>query len=123
MPAIQQELNKLIERTNIELHVPPSPPSSESLREIQRLIADLTRAVENQVKGVPESDGLLQQIRPEQEEFRTAIRSTAPCFVSKHREVQEESEPRDIDQSECSVTVDWGSHRRLLEKKVTRRSS
>ncbi|KAF8504661.1 P-loop containing nucleoside triphosphate hydrolase protein [Russula emetica] len=111
LPAIQQELKKLIERTNIELHDLPSPPSSEPLREILRLITDLTRAVEKQVEGVPGSEGLLQQIRPQQEEFRTVIRTTAPCFVPKYRGVLEYSEPREM---LMSTSVDWESYQRLL---------
>ena len=115
LPVIQQELNKLIKRTNIELHDLPSPPSSESLREILRLITDLTRAVEKQVKGVPGSEGLLQQIRPQQEEFRTTIRRTAPCFVPKYREVDEDSELREMLTSTQSVcSADWESYQRLL---------
>jgi hypothetical protein len=51
LPAIQQELNKFIEKTNIELHDLPSPPSSEPLREVLRLITDLTRAVEIREAG------------------------------------------------------------------------
>jgi len=113
LPAIQREPKKLIERTNIELHDLPSPPSSESLREILRLITDLTRAVEKQVKGVPGSEGLLQQIRPQQEVFRTAIRKTAPCFVPKYRGVQEDSEPGEMLTSTQSA-VDWESYQRLL---------
>lgn len=115
LPTIQQELNKLIERTNTELHELPSPPSSEPLREILRLITDLTRAVEKQVKGVPGSGGLLQQIRPQQEEFRTAIRTTAPCFVPKYREVEEGSGPQAMLSSTQSVSsTDLKSHQRLL---------
>jgi hypothetical protein len=115
LPAIQQELKKLIEKTNLELHDLPSPPSSEPLREILRLITDLARAVEKQVEGVPGSGGLLQQIRPQQEEFRTAVRTTAPCFVPKYRGVQEYSEPREVVPSAQSVcSVDWESHQRLL---------
>jgi hypothetical protein len=41
--------------------------------------------VEEQVEGVPERGGLLQQIRPKQEEFRGAIRRTAPCFVPRYK--------------------------------------
>jgi hypothetical protein len=111
LPAIQQELNNLVERTNIELHDLLSPPSSEPLREILRLITDLSRAVEKQVEGVPGSGGLLQQIRPQQEEFRTAIRTIAPRFVPKYREVQEDSE---LTSTHSVSNVDWGSHQRLL---------
>jgi hypothetical protein len=41
--------------------------------------------VEKQGEGEPGRDGLLQQIRPWQEEFRGAIRETAPCFVPQFR--------------------------------------
>jgi hypothetical protein len=71
--------------------------------------------VEKQVKGVPGSEGLLQQIRPQQEDFRTAIRTTAPCFVPKYRQVEEVKGPRAMlasTQSESSV--DWESYQRLL---------
>jgi hypothetical protein len=53
--------------------------------------------VEKQVEGVPGRGGLLQQIKPRQEEFRVAIRTTAPCFIPKYKDsqnlvVSEESE-------------------------------
>lgn len=41
--------------------------------------------MEKQGEGEPGRDGLLQQIRPWQEEFRGAIRKTAPCFVPRFR--------------------------------------
>ena len=37
--------------------------------------------MERQGEGVPGRDGLLQQIRLPQGEFRVAIRKTAPCFI------------------------------------------
>jgi hypothetical protein len=71
--------------------------------------------VEKQVKGVPGSDGLLQQIRLQQEEFRTTIRTTTPCFVPKCRGVQEYSGPRVMLASTQSISsVDWESYQRLL---------
>jgi hypothetical protein len=49
------------------------------------MVKDFTQEVEEQVEGVPEHDGILQQIRPKQEEFRGAIRRTAPCFVPRYK--------------------------------------
>ena len=69
--------------------------------------------MEKQVEGVPGSEGLLQQIRPQQEEFRIAIRM-APCFVPKYREVQGDSEPREMLPTQSVSSVDWDSHQRLL---------
>jgi hypothetical protein len=69
---------------------------------------DFTGAVEKQVQGVPGRDGLLQQIKPRQEEFRVAIRTTAPCFVPKHKESQPQ-EPM----SEYESSEDGEPHRRL----------
>jgi hypothetical protein len=116
LPDIQQELNKLIERTNTELRDLPPPPSSEPLREILRLITDFSRAVEKQVEGVPGREGLLQRIRPQQEEFRTAIRTTAPCFVPKYREALEDSGQAEVgDSVPPSVSgEDWEPYQRLL---------
>ena len=71
--------------------------------------------MEKQVEGVtvPGREGLLQRIRPQKEEFRVAIRTTAPCFVPKYRGAQEEpEEPREMmSQSGCSE--EWEPYRRL----------
>jgi len=42
--------------------------------------------VEKQGEGEPGRDGLLQQIRRPQDDFRVAIRKTAPCFVPQFSE-------------------------------------
>ncbi|KAH9965455.1 P-loop containing nucleoside triphosphate hydrolase protein [Russula dissimulans] len=85
LPHIEQELNKLLEKTNNELEDLPPPPSSAPMREIFRLITEFTRAVERQGKGIPGREGLLQQIRSPQDNFRVAIRKTAPFFVPQFR--------------------------------------
>jgi hypothetical protein len=101
----------------MEIRDLPLPPSSEPLREILRLITDLTRAVEKQVEGVPGKEGLLQRIRPQQEEFRTAIRTTAPCFVPKFRDPEADSAhseegPREMS-TQSGSSEDWEPYRRL----------
>ena len=92
LPHIEQELSKVLEKTNQDLEELPPPPSSVPLKEVLRLITDFTRAVERQGEGVPRRDGLLQQIRRPQDEFRLAIRKTAPYFVPRFskRPIREE---------------------------------
>ena len=83
LPNIERELKKLLEKINEDLERLPSPPSSAPLRDVLRLVTEFTRAVERQGEGIPGRDGLLQQIRLPQEEFRVAIRKTAPCFIPR----------------------------------------
>jgi hypothetical protein len=91
-------LKKLLEKTNRDLEDLPSPPSSEPLNEVLRLITDFTRAVERQGEGIPGRDGLLHQIKQPQDNFRVAIRKTAPCFVPQFREKpKSDAESDDID--------------------------
>lgn len=73
---------------------------------------DFTGAVEKQVQGVPGRDGLLQQIKPRQEEFRVAIRTTAPCFVPKYKESQPQEPVLECGASD-SEDSDWEPYRRL----------
>jgi hypothetical protein len=41
--------------------------------------------VERQGVGIPGRDGLLHQIKQPQDNFRVAVRGTAPCFVPQYR--------------------------------------
>jgi len=66
---------------NRELEDLPPPPSSAPLSEVLRLITDFTRDIERQGEGISGLDGLLHQVKQPQDEFRVAIRRTAPCFV------------------------------------------
>lgn len=60
-----------------------------------RLIMKFTREVEKQSEGIPGHDGLLPQIRPSQDQFRVAIRRTAPCFVPQFSKGPVREEPID----------------------------
>jgi hypothetical protein len=57
--------------------------------------------VERQGEGIPGRDGLLHQIKQPQDNFRVAIRKTAPCFVPQFRGRQESG---DIDTGSTSHT-------------------
>jgi hypothetical protein len=78
-------LKKLLEKIKRDLEDLPPPPSSAPLSEVLRLITDFTKEVEKQGEGIPGHDGLLHQVKQPQDEFRVAIRRTAPCFVPQFR--------------------------------------
>ena len=78
-------MNKLLEKIKRDLEDLPPPPSSTPLGEVLQLISDFTREVERQGEGIPGCDSLLHQVKQPQDEFRIAIRRTAPCFVPQFR--------------------------------------
>ncbi len=68
--------------------------------------------MEKQVEGVPGRGGFLQQIKPRQEEFRVAIRTTAPCFIPKYKDSRSGNGSQNLVVSEESES-DWEPYRRL----------
>ena len=80
LPEIQDELEKSIIRTRDLLDGLPKPPSDDPRGEISSLLHTFTSDLAQEVRGVPDEDGLLQAIRSAQEKFRRAIRMTAPDF-------------------------------------------
>ena len=58
----------------------PKPPSDDPRGEISSLLHAFTSDLAQEIRGVPDEDGLVQAIRPAQEKFRRAIRMTAPDF-------------------------------------------
>ena len=80
LPEIQDELEKSIIRARDLLDGLPKPPSDDPRGEISSLLHTFTSDLAQEIRGVPDEDGLLQVIRPAQEKFRRAIRMTAPDF-------------------------------------------
>ncbi|KAJ6564724.1 P-loop containing nucleoside triphosphate hydrolase protein [Mycena capillaripes] len=80
LPQIQIELENTVQKTRASLAQLPKSPSSEPVGEIAALLHDFVDELHKILEGVPRADGLLQIIRPAQEQFRRAIRSTAPDF-------------------------------------------
>lgn len=50
------------------------------MAEILHLLGDFSRDMATHLEGTPDEDGLLQLIRPRQDQFRKAIKATAPDF-------------------------------------------
>ncbi|KAI9441570.1 P-loop containing nucleoside triphosphate hydrolase protein [Lactarius indigo] len=65
LPELQEELDRLLEQTRQDISRLPKPPSSEP----------------SLVDGVPDEHGLLQTLRGPRDEFKEAIRQTAPYFM------------------------------------------
>ncbi|KAJ2922809.1 hypothetical protein H1R20_g14301, partial [Candolleomyces eurysporus] len=86
LPEIQEELERSITETRQNLKDLAPAPSTDPFNDIAKLIHDFTVDLRQQVIGVPDEDGLLQAIRPAQQQLRTAIRRTAPEFVPLSRE-------------------------------------
>jgi hypothetical protein len=82
LPEIQQELEKSILSASFELSTLPTKPSKDPRNEIANLLHGFVTHLVQHTKGVPDSDGLIQSIRPAQEKFKLAIRQTAPEFRS-----------------------------------------
>ncbi|KAG5634396.1 hypothetical protein H0H81_002114 [Sphagnurus paluster] len=85
LPEIQEEIERVIASTREALKNLPKPPSADPRNEIAELVYQFVRDVYKHVEGVPQKDGLLQTIRPAQEKFRRAVRSTAPDFQPYER--------------------------------------
>jgi hypothetical protein len=59
----------------------PKAPSSDPSNEIATLLHNFVRDLARHVDGVPDENGLLQMIRPHQEQFRRKVRWIRPNFV------------------------------------------
>ncbi|KAJ6578487.1 P-loop containing nucleoside triphosphate hydrolase protein [Mycena capillaripes] len=80
LPQIQIELENTIQNTRAGLQQLPKPPSSDPVGEVASLLHQFIGELNNIIEGVYHAGGLLQTIRPAQEQFRREIRQTAPDF-------------------------------------------
>lgn len=81
LPELQEELDRLLGQTRQDISRLPKPPSSEPVSEILKLIGASVRSIQTLVDGVPDEHGLLQTLRGPRDEFKEAIRQTAPYFM------------------------------------------
>jgi hypothetical protein len=80
LPQIQIELETALQQTRASIQLLPKPPSDDAILEVTTLVHSFIRELDQMIEGVPRADGLIQTIRPAQEEFRRNIRRTAPDF-------------------------------------------
>ena len=70
----------MLRTTEAQLGELPREPSKDPVGEVYAVISKLTGALNRYVEGTPNSNGLLQTIRPKQQAFKEAVRNTAPDF-------------------------------------------
>ncbi|KAF8145482.1 P-loop containing nucleoside triphosphate hydrolase protein [Mycena galopus ATCC 62051] len=80
LPQIQVELETALQQTRASIQRLPKPPSDDAILEVTTLVHSFIRELDRMIEGVPHAEGLIQTIRPAQEEFRRNIRRTAPDF-------------------------------------------
>ncbi|KAL1739056.1 P-loop containing nucleoside triphosphate hydrolase protein, partial [Schizophyllum fasciatum] len=90
LPEIHDEIEASLRGVSEMLEQLPPPPSADPRADIMRLVHAFTKAVSVQVAGVPDPDGLHQQLRPAQDVFRRAIRGSAPAFRPYERRFAED---------------------------------
>ncbi|KAH9032594.1 P-loop containing nucleoside triphosphate hydrolase protein [Lactarius pseudohatsudake] len=95
LPELQEELDRLLEQTQQDIDRLPKPPSSEPVSEVLKMINVFVQSIQRLVDGVPDEDGLLQTLREPRDEFKGAIRRTAPYFLPRENGL--------IDNSPCLV--------------------
>ncbi|KAF8756245.1 Fungalysin metallopeptidase (M36) [Rhizoctonia solani] len=62
------------------LRLLPNEVSEDPAGAVLNLVMDFHRDVSTHVEGIPDSDGLIQQVREASTKFRNSIRASAPCF-------------------------------------------
>ncbi|KAF9461844.1 P-loop containing nucleoside triphosphate hydrolase protein [Collybia nuda] len=80
VPEIQDELERSMIAAREALMSLPREPSRDPRSEISTMLHVFVTDIARHAEGVPDEDGLLQSIRPVQERFRRALRTTAPKF-------------------------------------------
>jgi hypothetical protein len=80
LPEIQQELRNAIQHAEDELRKLPKAPSDDPSLEIITMLHEFANDLSKHVEGIPDETGLLQLVRPHQNQFRLSIRKTAPNF-------------------------------------------
>jgi hypothetical protein len=93
----------LIQATEKLLQGLPQALSNDPISKVLHLISDFIHDIGKLVEGTPGANGLLQQIRPAQLEFRNSIRATAPNFRAAVSDSAEEVD--DCHESADAVTI------------------
>ncbi|TFK68463.1 hypothetical protein BDN72DRAFT_769259 [Pluteus cervinus] len=81
LPEIQEEIDSAIRHSEEELARLPKEPPQDPLREVMGLLHHFVADLQGEIGGRPNLGGLIQTIRPHQDDFRQIIRRTAPVFL------------------------------------------
>ena len=104
--------------TEEKLRALPKAPSADPVNEVLQLLEKFVQDLNHRVKGTPDKDGLLQSIRPCQEIFKVAIRSTRPNFVPWKKTADKElPEPKFLEDEDGDSTMP-GEHDHCTSQKI-----
>lgn len=80
----------MINKTHNQITLLPKPPPQNAMNEVAKLIKDFDTSMRLHIEGVPDREGIIQQIRFPCGRFRRTIHGTAPEFrpFSKPQEEQ-----------------------------------
>lgn len=81
LPEIHKELYNILHKTRDEMRKLGKAPSSDPVGEVWSVVGQFSSQLSRRLEGTPDEDGVLQSIRPHQEEFKRAVRATAPNFI------------------------------------------
>lgn len=81
LPDIHKELYNILRKTRDEMRKLPKAPSTDPVGEVWSIVGQFSKQLFQRLEGTPDQDGILQTIRPHQEEFKRAVRGTAPRFI------------------------------------------
>jgi hypothetical protein len=94
LPEIQEEIEHGIASTRAAINKLSPVPSTDPLNDIASLLHAFTSDLHEHAMGIPETRGLMQTIAPAQQDFRRAVRQTAPMFVPfSRKQVKAQSLP------------------------------
>ncbi|KAG1734532.1 P-loop containing nucleoside triphosphate hydrolase protein [Suillus lakei] len=81
LPEIHKELYNILRKTQDEMRKLPKAPSTDPVGEVWNVVCQFSSQLSRRLEGTPDEDGILQTIRPHQQDFKRAIRATAPNFI------------------------------------------
>ncbi|KAG8776904.1 hypothetical protein FRC12_000633 [Ceratobasidium sp. 428] len=129
MPSLLDEIHRLNQFTIENLRALPAEVSDDPAGAVLNLVMDFHRDVVTHVEGIPDGDGLIQQIRQAQDKFRQAIRRSAPDFRPFKRPTNDEEKanaPKMPEvvflKEEGSFEIEDISNRTLFEDDVSKMS-
>ena len=80
LPGIQDEIENMINKTREQIELLPKPPPKNAMNEVAKLIKNFDSSMRMHIEGIPDKEGIVQQIRAPCGRFRCTIRRTAPEF-------------------------------------------
>ncbi|EMD32890.1 hypothetical protein CERSUDRAFT_160914 [Gelatoporia subvermispora B] len=79
LPGLMKQVKRELKEVEAKIQQLPPAPGDDALAQVLLLLNNFSRDLSHHMDGTP-YDGLVQSLRPAQDEFRRTIRGTAPDF-------------------------------------------